>query len=79
MKDPADKSPKSRAITGMWYIIIGAAVSLTALANLKFGLTIPYRGRPMPQDMVAGLGGIVIIMGIVQLVIALIVKLGRNR
>jgi len=79
MKDPADESPKSRAITGLWYILAGLAVSLIGFYHMKFGGTIPYRGKTLPLEMVAGLGGIVVIMGLVHLVIALIIRVrGRQ-
>jgi hypothetical protein len=47
---------------------------------MRYGLrTIPYRrGQPLPLEFVAGIAGIVVFMGVIQLAIALIRKLRRR-
>jgi hypothetical protein len=65
----------------MCYAVIGGAVCMTALLLIRSGVsTIPYRdGIRIPLEMVAGIAGIVVFMGFLQLVIAYILKARRRQ
>ena len=60
---------------------VGGIICAVALLQMRFGvLSIPYRnGRLIPLEFVAGIAGIVVFMGFLQLVIAIMLKLrGRQ-
>ena len=74
-------SVRSRAVAGICYVAVGGVICAVALMQIRFGVrTIPYRsGQSISLEMVAGIAGIVVFMGFVQLVLALILKLrGRQ-
>jgi hypothetical protein len=73
-------SVRSRAAAGIRYVAIGGVICTLVLLQMRSGLrTIPYRsGQPVPLEFVAGSAGIVVFMGLLQLVIALILKLWRR-
>jgi hypothetical protein len=74
-------SVRSRAAAGICYVSVGGVISTVALLLMRSGVsTIPYRdGRPIPLEMVAGITGIVVFMGFLQLVIAFILKVRGRR
>jgi hypothetical protein len=65
---------------------VGGIICTTALLLMRSGVrSIPYQfrnggyGPPIPLEMVAGIAGIVVFVGFLQLVIAIILKLrGRQ-
>lgn len=63
---------------------IGGIFCTWALVEMQAGVfSIPYGrdpgGGPIPMELIAGIGGIVVFMGLLQLSIALIVKIrGRQ-
>ena len=67
---------------GICYMGVGGAICAVALLQMRSGVrTIPYyrNGKPIPLEFVAGIAGIVVFMGFLQLVIAFILKLrGRH-
>ena len=71
-------SVRSRAAAGIWYVAVGGVICAVALLLMRSGVsTIPYRdGKPIPLEMIAG---IVVFMGILQLVIAFILKVRRRQ
>jgi hypothetical protein len=75
-----EDSVRSPAAAGIRYVAIGGVICTVVLLQMRSGLrTIPYRsGQPLPLEFVAGIGGIVVFMGVLQLVIALIRKLRRR-
>ena len=75
-----EDSVRSRAAAGFRYAAIGGVVCTVVLLQMRYGLrTIPYRrGQPLPLEFVAGIAGIVVFMGVIQLAIALIRKLRRR-
>jgi hypothetical protein len=76
-------SARSRAKAGICYVAVGGLICTLALLQMRSGVsTIPYYrgGGPISLEMVAGIAGIVVFMGILQLVIAFILKVrGRRR
>ena len=70
-------SVRSRAAAGIWYVA-GGVICAVALLLMRSGVsTIPYRdGKPIPLEMIAG---IVVFKGILQLVIAFILKVRRRQ
>jgi thiamine monophosphate synthase len=88
---PADKkkaeaisdqdSARSRAAAGICYVAVGGLTCTAALRLMGSGVSgIPYYpGGEIPLEFVAGIAGIVVFMGLLQLVIAMILKLrGRQ-
>jgi hypothetical protein len=76
-----ENSARSRAAAGIRYLAVGGIICAAAILQMRSGvLSIPYRdGRPMPLEFVAGIAGIVVFMGILQLVIAVILELRQRR
>ena len=74
-------SVRSRAAAGIWYVAVGGVICAVALLQIRSGVrTIPYRnGQLIPLEMVAGIAGIVVFMGLLQLLIAFILKVRRRR
>jgi hypothetical protein len=74
-------SVRSRAAAGLRYVAVGGAICVGTLLLMRSGVSsIPYRdGKPIPFEMIAGIAGIVVFIGILQLVIAFILKLRRQR
>ena len=72
-------SVRSRAAAGIWYVA-GGVICAVALLLMRSGVsTIPYRdGKPILLEMIARIAGIVVFMGILQLVIAFILKVRRR-
>src|SRR6266404_7071482 len=70
-------SARSRAAAGIRYVAVGGIICAVALLQMRSSvLSIPYRdGRSIPLEFVAGIAGIVVFMGFLQLVIAMILKL----
>jgi hypothetical protein len=70
-------SARSRAVAGASYMAVGGIICAVSLLQIRSDvLSIPYYdGRPMPLDFVAGISGIVVFMGFLQLVIAFVVKM----
>ena len=76
-----EDSVRSRSKAGICYVGIGGVICAMALLQMRAGVrTIPgARSGPIPLEMVAGIAGIVLFMGLLQLLIALILKLrGRQ-
>jgi hypothetical protein len=77
-----ETSVRSRAKAGICYVAVGSVICAVALLQMRAGVrTIPAGARsgPIPLEMVAGIAGIVVFMGLLQLLIALILKLrGRQ-
>ena len=80
-----EDSVRSRAAAGICYMAVGGIICTAALNLMRSGLrTIPWHGKfhgwtPIPLEMVAGIAGIVVFMGFLQLVIATFFKLrGRQ-
>jgi hypothetical protein len=64
-------------------MVVGGVICTTALLLMRSGVsTIPLlrpQGGQLPLEMVAGIAGIVVFMGFLQLVIAFILKVrGRH-
>jgi hypothetical protein len=74
-------SVRSRAKAGMCYVAAGGVICTVALLQIRSGVSeIPYRsGQPIPLEFVAGIAGIVVFMGLVQLVIAFVVCVRERR
>jgi hypothetical protein len=74
-------SVRSRAAAGICYVSIGGVICAAALLLMRSGVsTIPYRGGvSIPLEMVAGIAGVVVFMGFLQLVIAFILKARRRQ
>jgi hypothetical protein len=77
-----EDSVRSRAAAGIRYVTVGGIICAVALLHIRSGVrSIPYYrdGSPIPLEFVAGIAGIVVFMGFLQLVIAIILKLrGRQ-
>ena len=76
-----EDSARSHAVAEIWYIGCGGAVCTSALLLMRDGLiTIPWpRSGLVPVEFIAGIAGIVVFMGLVQLLIAFILKVhGRQ-
>jgi len=75
-----ENSARSRAAAGIRYVAVGGIICAAALLQMRPGvLSIPYRdGRPMPLEFVAGIAGIVVFMGLLQLVIAFVLKMRKR-
>jgi hypothetical protein len=76
-----EDSVRSHAVAGIWYIDCGGVVFTSALLFMRDGLTtITWpRSGPVPLEFIAGVAGIVVFMGLVQLLIAFILKVrGRQ-
>jgi hypothetical protein len=73
-------SVRSRATAGICYVFVGGVICAVALLQMQSGVsTIPYRsGGSIPLEMIAGIAGIVVLMGFLQLVIAFILKMRRR-
>ena len=74
-------SARSRAAAGIRYVAVGGIICAVALLQMRSGvLSIPYRdGRSIPLEFVAGIAGIVVLMGLLQLQIAFILKMRDRR
>ena len=78
-------SVRSRATAGIWYVAVGGIICTVALLLMRSGVrSITWHERfggsfPLPLEMVAGVAGIVVFMGFLQLVIAIILKLRGRR
>src|SRR5262249_52174856 len=76
-----EESARPRATAAFSYMAVGGVICAWALLKMRSGiLTIStIRDGEIPVEMVAGVGGIVIFMGLLQLLIAIILKLrGRQ-
>ena len=64
-----EDSVRSHAVSGILYISCGGGVFTFALLLMRGGLsTIPWRrSGPVPLEFIAGIAGIVVFMGFVQL------------
>jgi hypothetical protein len=79
-------SVRSRATAGICYVAVGGLICTAALNLMQSGVrSITYHHylggyrASLPLEMVAGIAGIVVFMGFLQLVIAIILKLrGRQ-
>jgi hypothetical protein len=78
-------STRSRVTAGIRYMAVGSIICAVVLLQMRSGVrTIPYHQRfggyiELPLEMVAGIAGIVVFMGFLQLVIAFLFKLrGRQ-
>jgi len=78
-------SVRSRAAAGIRYLAIGGVICTATLLEMRSGVrTMPWHERfggytELPLEMVAGIAGIVVFIGFLQLVIATILKLrGRQ-
>jgi hypothetical protein len=74
-------SVRSRAAAGICYVVVGGIICTGSLLLMRSGVsTTPGGGRsgPIPLEMVAGIAGIVVFMGLLQLVIAFILKMRRR-
>jgi hypothetical protein len=72
---------RSRAAAGLCYVAVGGVICAVALLLMRYGVsTITFiRDGTIPLEMVAGIAGIVVFMGFIQLVIAFILKVrGRQ-
>jgi hypothetical protein len=78
-------SARSRAAAGICYVAVGGIICAVALLQMRSGVrSIPWHGKfggwtPLPLDMVAGIAGIVVFIGFLQVVIAIILKLRGRR
>ena len=75
-------SARSRAAAGIRYVSVGGIICAVTLLQMRSGvLSIPYYGdgRPLPLEFVAGIAGIVVFMGLTQLVTAFILKVRGRR
>ena len=75
-------SVRSRAAAGICYVAIGGVICAAAVLLMRSGVSsIPWhRGYfELPLETVAGIAGIVVFMGILQLVIAFILKVRRRQ
>ena len=69
----------------MCYVAVGGLICTAALLLMRAGVSsIPWHQRfggyvDLPLEMVAGFAGIVVFMGLLQLVIAIILKLRGRR
>jgi hypothetical protein len=77
MKSSDDDSVRSRAIAGFLYFVCGGVVCVALLLRMHAGVTVllGFRGGPVPIELIAGLAGIVAFMGLVQILIASILKM----
>lgn len=78
-------SVRSRAAAGICYMAVGGLICIAALNLMRSGVrSITWHERfggsfLLPLEMVAGIAGIVVFMGFLQLVIAIILKLRGRR
>jgi hypothetical protein len=75
-------SVRSRTAAGICYMAVGGLICTATLLLMRSGVsTIPvHRGYSLlPLEFVAGIAGIVVFMGLIQLVIAIILKLRGRR
>jgi hypothetical protein len=75
-------SERSRVAAGICYMAVAGIICTTALLLMRSGVrTIDtVRDGRIPLEMIAGIAGIVVFIGFLQLVIAIIFKLrGRQR
>ena len=75
--DDGDDSVRSRVTAGVRYFLVGGVICAVLLLVIHQATTaVPYWGgaRPVLVEMIAGIGGIVAFMGLVQLLIAWILK-----
>ena len=71
-----EDSVRSRAAAGICYVGIGGVICTVVLLQMRAGVrTIPHRSGQLPLEFAAGIAGIVVFMGFLQLVIAFILKL----
>src|SRR6187200_1334803 len=79
------ESQRSRAGAGMWYVAVGGSICTAALLLMRSGVSsIPWHQRfggyvDLPLEMVAGIAGIVVFMGLLQLLIAFILTVRKRR
>ena len=76
-----ENSARSRATAGICYVAVGGIICTAALLLMRSGVrTIDtLRDGRIPLEMIAGIAGIVVFIGFLQLVIAIIFKLrGRQ-
>ena len=82
MSASAKDSVRSRAAAGICYVAVGGVICAVALLLMRSGVStiLYYRGGgPIPLEMVAGIAGIVVFTGLLQLVIAFILRVrGRQ-
>lgn len=73
-------SVRSRIEAGAWYVGVGGIICIWALVEMRAGVrTIPWpRSGPVPMELIAGIAGIVVFMGLLQLLIAVIVKMRQR-
>jgi hypothetical protein len=77
-----EDSARSHAMAGMWYVGCGGAICTVALLLIRYGITSIFWDPGkflLPVEFIAGIAAIVVFMGLIQLVIAFILKLrGRH-
>lgn len=81
MNDSDKDSVRSRAAAGVCYVAVGGFICAGALLQMRSGVrTIPYRGEStISVELIAGIAGIVVFMGLLQLVIAFVLKVRGRR
>jgi hypothetical protein len=78
-------SVRSRAAAGICYVTVGGLICTAALNLMRSGVrNIPWAEKfggytELPLEMVAGIAGIVVFMGLLQLVITITLKLRGRR
>jgi hypothetical protein len=78
-------SVRSRAAAGIGYMAVGGLICTAALNLMRSGVrSITWHEKfggltPVPLEMVAGIADIVVFMGLLQVVIAIILKLRGRR
>jgi len=76
-----DDSVRSRAVAGLRYFLCGAMICAAALLLIHAGITSFPRepGGQFPVELIAGLAGIVAFMGLLQMLIALVLRMRGHR
>jgi len=76
-------SARSRVVAGISYMAVGGFFCTVALLLMRSSVReIPYHqgyAAPIPIEMIAGIAGIVVFIGFLQLVIAFILKMKRRQ
>ena len=73
-------SVRSRATAGIRYVAVGGITCAVALLLMRSSVSTiaSIRDGRIPLEMVAGIAGIVVFMGLLQLMIAFILKIRRR-
>jgi hypothetical protein len=75
-------SVRSRAKAGICYVALGGIICAWALLRMQSGVSTTSGGArsgPIPLEMVGGVAGIVVFMGLLQLVITLVLYMQQRR